>query len=159
MPISPRLPHDRAVPSDAPNAQIRNLTATAFIGPFAHGGNPFHQATIVAVEQRVRWSFAPVVAGANFADLLVFAWLPIPLTALSFWAGFATFVALPAWALLAFFAAAPSVMVYSGFRFNPLPFAVLAVALFGSVLALRTLRSGSPIHAEASASTDDAVPS
>jgi hypothetical protein len=147
------------VPSDAPNAQIRNLTATAFIGPFAHGGNPFHQATIVAVEQRVRWSFAPVVAGANFADLLVFAWLPIPLTALSFWAGFATFVALPAWALLAFFAAAPSVMVYSGFRFNPLPFAVLAVALFGSVLALRTLRSGSPIHAEASASTDDAVPS
>jgi hypothetical protein len=64
-----------------------------------------------------------------------------------------------AWALLAFFAAAPYVMVYSGFRFNSLPFVVLAVALFGGVLALCTPRSIGVTHAEASASTDGAVPS
>src|ERR1035441_5622482 len=121
MPISPRLPHDRAVTSDAPNAQIRNLPATAFIGPFAHGGNPFHQATIVAVEQRARWSFAPAVAGANFPDLPMFAWLPIPLTARSFWAGFATFVALPAWGLLGFFSGGPPLVGVSGFRHNSIP--------------------------------------
>jgi hypothetical protein len=49
---------------------------------------------MVAVEQRVRFSFAPAVAGANFAYLPVIAWLLIPFTSLSFWAAFATFAAL-----------------------------------------------------------------
>ena len=60
----------------------------------AHGGNPYHQATIVAVEQHVRRSQAAPVAGSNYAYLPVVAWVLIPLTLLPFWLAWTCFTVL-----------------------------------------------------------------
>lgn len=60
----------------------------------AHGGNPYHQATIVAVEQHVRRSQAAPVASSNYAYLPVVAWALIPLTVLPFSLAWACFTVL-----------------------------------------------------------------
>ncbi len=60
----------------------------------ARGGNPYHQATIVAVEQQVRRSQAAPAAGSNYAYLPLVAWALMPLTALPFLAAWACFTGL-----------------------------------------------------------------
>ncbi len=59
-----------------------------------HGGSPYHQPALVAVEQHVRRSAFKPAPGANYAYLPLVAWLLIPLTLLPFWGAWGCFTML-----------------------------------------------------------------